>query len=552
MENNKQDNRKPLIVCGILLLSAISAGWTLSQRPLNNHECFVSITAREMLESGDWVWPTCNGQPRLQKTPLSYWLVAGSAKITGGVDEFTTRLPSAVLAVLSAAAILYFVNRWLTFRIAAISTCVWATSTGFIMYAHSARPEMPLTFFVLLCFLSFFSAITAKNRKEQFAFMLVFWISFALGNLAKGPAPLPLVLIPLFFYVAIFRQWSKLLNWTSAAGFVVFLAILLPWPLAAAHKLNWNLTLWKLEFVDRFLGDYVPGDKPVYYYLLNMFLLVLPWAAFLPMALAAPFFKVWNKKQPVMLFLWIWFVVDLAFITVSGGKRQHYILPLMPAMAILIGILIEDMVFVMKAYTPQYGRNVLRNHIIVIIAAAVAGTIYISQKYPQLLTGAMTIAAAAIVSVIISAVLFARGKPALACGATFAGIIVLVSIAYVVFVNPLNYNEPSRQFTLVVAEKVPDSDKLVAYKSASTRFIHYFGKPVPEIATESETYQLYNEGCWVVAFGNYLDELLKNGQFEIVYMQDSAERYKGKTVAGALLHKSVADRLSPRGDVPVQ
>jgi 4-amino-4-deoxy-L-arabinose transferase-like glycosyltransferase len=541
MENNRNNAKitKGLIICGVLLLSVVSASWTLSDRPLNNHECFVSITAREMLESGDWTRPTCNGEPRLQKTPLSYWLVAGLAKITGRVDEFTTRLPSAIFGVLSVAAILYFVNQWLTFRIAVISGGVWATSVGYICYAHNARPEMALAFFVLLCFLSFYSALTAQNRRQQIAYMLMFWVSFGLGNLAKGPAPLPLVLIPLFFYVAIFRQWKKLFNWVSVAGLIIFLAIVLPWPLAIAHKLNWDLTLWKREFVDRFFGDYVSGNKPLYYYLLHMFLFILPWVAFLPMALAAPFYRVWNKKQLVMQFLWLWFVVNLVFITISGGKRQHYILPLMPAMAILIGILVEDMVFVRKAYTQKYARDILRNHIIVLITAVVAGTVYVAKTTPQLLSGAVIIGITTIVIIVVTAVLFAKGKPAFACGATFAGIVVLVMIAYIVFVNPLNYNQPSRQFTQVVVEKVPVSEKLIAYKSASTRFIHYFGRRVPEITTESETYRLYNEGWWVVAFGRYLDELLQNGQFEIVYKQENAERHKGNVVGGALLHKSV-------------
>jgi len=71
---------KTVIICAVLLFSAVTGSWTLSERPLNNHECFVSITAREMLESGDWIMPTYNGEPRLEKTPLSYWLVAGLAK----------------------------------------------------------------------------------------------------------------------------------------------------------------------------------------------------------------------------------------------------------------------------------------------------------------------------------------------------------------------------------------------------------------------------------------------------------------------------------------
>jgi 4-amino-4-deoxy-L-arabinose transferase-like glycosyltransferase len=544
MENNRNNAKrtKGLIVCGVLLLSAVSASWTLSDRPLNNHECFVSITAREMLESGDWIRPTCNGEPRLQKTPLSYWLVAGLAQITGSVDEFTTRLPSAIFGVLSVAAILYFVNQWLTFRIAVISAGVWATSVGYICYAHNARPEMALAFFVLLCFLSFYSAVTTQNRRQQIAYMLVFWVSFGLGNLAKGPAPLPLVLIPLFFYVAIFRQWKKLFNWTSVVGLIIFLAIVLPWPLAIAHKLNWDLTLWKREFIDRFFGDYVSGNKPVYYYLLQMLIFILPWVAFLPMALAAPFYRVWNKKRLVMQFLWLWFVADLIFLTINGGKRQHYILPLMPAMAILIGILMEDMVFVRKAYTPKYARDVLRNHIVVLITAVVAGTVYAAKTYPQLLAGTIIIGIVTIIVTAVIAILFARRKPAFACGATFVGIVVLVMIAYVVFVNPLNYNQPSREFTQIVVEKIPaaEKEKLVAYKSASTRFIHYFGRPVPEIKTKSEVGKLYNEGWWVVAFGMPLDELLQNGHFEIVYMEEEAERHKGNIVYGALLHKSGA------------
>lgn len=529
---------KALIICGVLVLSAVSASWTLSGRPLNNHECFVSITAREMLESGDWTWPTCNGEPRLQKTPLSYWLVAGSAQLTGRIDEFTTRLPSVIFGVLSVAAILYFVSQWLSVRIAVISAAVWATSLGYIRYAHNARPEMTLTFFILLCFLSFYSAVTAKSRNKQVVYMLVFWISFALANLAKGPAPLPLVLIPLFFYVVIFRQWKKLFSWVLVAGLIIFLAIVLPWPLAIAHKLNWDLTLWKREFVDRFFGDYVSGNKPFYYYLPRMFMFILPWVAFLPMALAAPFYRVWEKRRAVMQFLWLWFVVGLVFLTVAGGKRQHYILPLMPAMAILVGILMEDMAFVRKAYTQKYARDVLRNYIVVVIIGAIAGPVYVAKTNPQLLAGAIILGIVTIVITAVITVLFARRKPAFAYGAAFAGIVVLVMIAYVIFINPLNYNRPSKQFTQIVVEKVPASERLIAYKSASTRFIHYFGRRVPEIEAESKVYKLYDEGWWIVAFGRYLDELLRNGHLEIVYMQESAERHKGNIVGGALLHKS--------------
>ena len=539
MENYQNNARrtKLILVCGVLFLSAVTASWTLSEKTLDNHECFVSITAREMLQSGDWIVPTCNGQPRLQKTPLSYWLVAGLAKITGEVDEFTARLPSAIFGVLSVAAILYFVSQWLSFRIAAVSSAVWATSLAYIRESHNAKPEIALTFFVTLCFLTFYSAVNEKNRRKQVVYMLIFWVSFGLGMLAKGPAPLPLVLVPLFFYIAIFRQWKKIAKLLPVIGTIIFLAIVLPWPLAIAHRVNWDLVVWKHNFVDRFFGSFASGHKPFYYYLPKMFQFIVPWVAFLPMALAAPFYRVWNKKRPAMQFLWLWFVVGIGFLTLCGGKRQHYIVPLMPAMAILIGILLEDMVFTRKAYTAKYARDVLRNHIVVIVAGAIAGVIYIAKTNPQSTTHAVILGIATIVLTAAVAVLFAIRRPALGCGATFAGIGVLVMISYVSFINPLDYNKYSRKFSRKVSEIVPQSEKLIAYKSASTRFIHYFGRRVPKVQTKSEVNKLYSNGCWVVAFGRYLNELLDNERFEIVYMQENAERHGQDVVGGVLLHK---------------
>ena len=491
-----------------------------------------------MLESGDWVMPTCNGEPRLEKTPLSYWLVAGLAKITSHVDEFTARLPSAIFGLLSVAAIIYFVNQWLSFRIAVLSAAVWATSSAYIRYSHNARPEMVLTFFIMLCFLTFYSAVSTKSRKRQVVYMLIFWISFGLANLAKGPAPLPLVLVPLFFYVAVFRRWKQIPKLLPIIGIVVFLAILLPWPLAVASRMNWDLAVWKQQFVDRFFGGYASGHKPFYYYLPKMFQFMLPWAAFVPFALAAPFYRIWNKKQPVMQFLWMWFVVGVAFLTISGGKRQHYIIPMIPAMAVLTAIILEDMAFCQKAYTHKAARIFLIIHLCVLTIGFIALPIIIGLLIPEVLSAAIISSAAGLIGILIVAMLFRAQKARMACWALFITIAVLIMLGYTGFVNPLNYNQPSRQFTQAVAQKVPASDKLIAYKSASTRFVHYSGRQVPKIGTKSEVYELYRKGSWVVAFGIYLDELLGNGDFEIVYEQEKAERHRQEVVGGALLHRS--------------
>ncbi len=541
MENTQTSNRtvKILIVCGVLLISAVIAFWMLSERSLDSHECFVSVTAREMLQSGDWLIPTLNGHPRLNKTPLSYWLVAGVAMITGKVDEITARLPSAVFAILSAAAVLYFVGRWLSFRIAVMSTIVWVTSLGYLRNSHNARPDMALAFFIVLCFMSFYSAVIAENRKRQIIYMLIFWISFGLGNLAKGPAPIPLVLIPLAVYVVINRSWKLIPKLLPFTGIIIFLAIMLPWPLFIANSWHWDLTLWKKEYVQRLYGEYAPGKYPIYFYFLIMFKFITPWVAFLPIALAAPFYRIWDKKQPVMKFLWLWFVADFIFLTIDAGKRQHYILPLMPAMAILIGILLEDMIFERKAYSRIFAKNVLQWHIVALIVGITAATIYLAKANPQTIPAMLILLSIAIVISAVVSVLFAGGKNAAACGVGFAGIAVWTMISYASFTVLLDINKGAREFALKIAAIVPQGDKLVAYKNASTRFVQYFGKVVPEIEDKSVLYNRYEQGDWIVATSGYLEDLAGDTRFREVYHKKIDKKGEEKEdTGGALFHKS--------------
>jgi 4-amino-4-deoxy-L-arabinose transferase-like glycosyltransferase len=537
--DNWAKNKVLIIVC-VFLLAATMAVWNIRGMAMENHECFVSITAREMLSSGNWVIPTCNGELRIKKTPLSYWLVAGLAKITGNIDEFTVRFPSAVFAVLSAMAIMYFVNRWLGFRLAAICACVWATSFGYINYSHNARPEMALTFFVTLCFLSFYSATNEKNRKKQIIYAVVFWISLGLGNLAKGPVPLPLVLIPLACYVAVFREWKILPKMLPVIGPVIFLAIVLPWLLAVAQRLNWDLTAaWKRETMDRFMGEYASGNYPIYFYLLIIFSFIAPWVAFVPVALITPFYKVWDQNRKTMLFLWFWFIADLIFLTVSGGKRKHYILPAMPALAVLISTVMEDMIFVCRVFKRKFARDFLVYHIIIITIIAVAGTIYIAAVKPEFLSGLIPLSIGGPLLIGVTGAAFGKKKTTVGCSVLFAGYCVLIMICYANFLNPFNNDKYTKVFALQIAERIPKTDRLIAYNYVSMRVVHYFGQPIPVIKDKSLLYQDYDRGDWVVATDKDLQELEKDGRFTKVYLDENAEVQKKANIRGALFHKSV-------------
>lgn len=535
-----------IVVLGVLALSAIAAGWMLSARPLEGHECFVSVTAREMLASGNWVMPTFNGEPRLQKTPLSYWLVAGVAKVTGRVNEFTARLPSAVFAFLSACAVLYFVNRWLSLRIALIATAVWATTIGYVHWSHSARPEMGLVFFVTLCLLSFYSAITSEDRRSRVIFMLVFWVSFALGNLAKGPAPVVYVGLPAALYIAINKQWRVIPKLLPVWGIIIFLAVVLPWPLAAAYKMNWDVVIWKREFFDRLFGEYASGRYMWYYYFVMVFKYTAPWCIFLPIALAAPFYKIWGDKRPVMRFLWLWFAADFVFLTLSGGKRQHYLLPLIPAMSILTAILIDEMAFVRQVFTPKYAANVLRGHVLFFAGVLIAVPVYFAKaEIPELSSAAawLYVISFSVILIVITAVvviLFVKRHSGVACAVLFCGLTVLIVHHYIGLTNlfgTYQFVRQTRQFALKAAEIVPVTDKLVSYKPVPGTFIHYFGKTVEEVQDETKLNELYRQNCWVVSFGERIDELENTGRYKLVYMDPGAKQKRKRSIAGGLFRE---------------
>jgi hypothetical protein len=257
-----------------------------------------------------------------------------------------------------------------------------------------------------------------------------------------------------------------------------------------------------------------------------------------------------------MKFLWLWFVTNLVFLTIDAGKRQHYILPLMPAMAILIGVLLDDMVFARKAYTQRFARNVLKGHAIAVIVGAVSVCVYLAVTRSQFLVDTVAISIVAILTTLIVAILFSKRKPAAACGVIFSGIIVWIMIFYAGFSTVLDVDWPARDFAMNVARIVPPSDKLVAYQNVPSIFVQYFGRVVPEIQDKSLLYERYEQGDWAVCTFDHSDELAQDNRLRAVYSSERAKRKAGnifarlyypariknakKGIGGTLFHKSAA------------
>lgn len=523
-------------VIGILLLSTILSFWMLSFQSLDSHECFVSVTAREMLTDHEYAWPKLNNRPRLQKTPLNYWLVAGVGALTGSVDEFSARLPSAAAAVGSTLVILFYLCRWFPFRTAAMAAAVWTTSLACIRCSHSARPDMVMAFFTILCTLCFYAIATSSDPKSCACQRWIFWIAFALANLAKGPAPVAYVGVPIIGYMILTRDWKVIGKLISLSGIMVCLLILLPWPLFIARRLNWDLILWKHEFIDRFFGDYVPGNYPIYYYFVIMFKYVAPWVVFLPIALLAPINKFWSEKRPAMMFFWTWFVAGLIFLTIDGGKRQHYILPIMPAMAVLIGLLLDDMIFIRRVCTPDFARGILWIHIVLFAVCSIAGPIVIAMKYRSFLTPVLWLSLVMLGATMLMTMSIRLNYLRRAVMIIFAATGLYILICFYAFSDVLDIDKHSRDFARSVARMVPPGGTLIGYRSLSSRFVHYYGKSVPCLETLSSIKTAYDQGDWIVCLTDDISEFEKMS-FRLVCSGETPSGKHKSDASGYLFHK---------------
>jgi hypothetical protein len=112
---------------------------------------------------------------------------------------------------------------------------------------------------------------------------------------------------------------------------------------------------------------------------------------------------------------------------------------------------------------------------------------------------------------------------------------------YSFFINPMDYNRYSRDFSNRLAEIVPDDGQIVAFEYVSNRSVQYFGRPIKEVKELEVVRDHYKAGGWVMATADHLEKILAEEGFRQVYKKEKAERRKRQDAPGALFHNSAED-----------
>jgi len=326
----------------LFLLAAIGlCFWGAGRTPLfDTDEPRYAQTAREMMERGDWVLPTFNGQPRYAKPALFYWLLVGAYRLFG-VNEFAARFWSGI-AAMAIALLLFFAFRNSFGETASlVAAGNWLTAVGTQIFAHAAITDMTLTAFMTGAILAFWVG-WQTGRGTFFCLAAIF---SAGAVLTKGP--IGLVLCALILAAALFLSRSPLPRWTrhqwgwvTLCSLALFLLLALPWYVAINLRTGGEFfrQFLLVENIQRYAeGGKLPLWVHLIYFPLTAFLLAFPWSAWSIWGLGRMRrLTEWQQRWHI---LWQgWALVPIALFTFSRTKNPQYVLLSTPALVALATI----------------------------------------------------------------------------------------------------------------------------------------------------------------------------------------------------------------------
>jgi len=295
--------------------------------------------SREMLERSDWVTPTLQGKPWLEKPVLYYWQAMLSFRVAGVSDQ-AARIPSAFDAALLIAVIYLFLRR---FRLGSEldGALIAASCAGVIGFAHAAATDMPLAATFAIALLAWYAWYESRRN----IYLAAFYIFLALGTLAKGPVAPALSAVIIFLFIVIKRDWWAILRTLWIPGIALYLAVMLPWYIAVQLRNPEFFRVFILEHnLARFSQDFYHHRQPFWFYLPVFLLAMMPWTIVLIMAVVERARLLWSEGKQAFsspgdswpLFLLIWMLVPVLFFSASQSKLPGYILPAVPAGALLV------------------------------------------------------------------------------------------------------------------------------------------------------------------------------------------------------------------------
>ncbi len=444
--------------------------------------------AREMVRSGDWITPRLGGIHWFEKPALTYWLSAIGYKLFGE-SEFAARFGVAVFASLGVLLVYFFGKQVRSARFGYLSAATLATCGLWPGFARAATFDLPLSVAMALALFSFFVWERRDPEQGRNRFWWLFCFALGMAVLAKGLVGIVLPAAIIGLYLLLTRRLKVLLKPKLLfAGAVLFLATAAIWyaPVIARNGREFIDEFFIAHHFQRYLSNKYKHPQPFYFFIGILLAGSFPWifyfAASIWRALHGRGEALKDGQDRLRLFLWLWVLLPVVFFSFSGSKLPGYILPVFPAVAMLIGMEVERwwMNDDLSGWMNLSGLTAL-----LVLAVGVAAIWVGPQALGLSVVEAGVISGATVaVAIVYFALLVWRGGGQAAYFLPFGFALVVAIATHTVFPK-LGEQESLRTLAQMAGRYASTDERLIFYVNADHAF-DYYATGLPLRDTKSE------------------------------------------------------------------
>lgn len=380
----------------VTLCAALWFGQLQSRALFEPDEGRYAEIPREMVATGDWITPRLNGLLYFEKPPLQYWATA-TAYTVFGPHNWTARLWSALTGLAGILLSIYAASRLFSPRAGWYTGLVLTSTLLYFGAAQTNSLDMGLTFFLGLTVCSLALGLRAEaSGAGRRLWIHVAWLAAALAALTKG---LVGIVLPAGALAAYWMVWPDRTIWKKlrfTTGLPLFLLVAAPWFVAMSiADPDFARFFFIHEHFERFLTNGHDRYQPWWFFAAVLCLGALPWT----FPAVAGVWRAIGRRGPAPFrpdaFLATWILVVLVFFSASTSKLAGYIVPVVPAVAILCGRYLSESA--PRTLAIQFLSTAVIALIGVALAASLTGVAHRNYPHELVEAKAMWLTAAAVI-----------------------------------------------------------------------------------------------------------------------------------------------------------
>jgi len=383
VRTGRRESRSPWVPAGLLGLALVLYVFplTLDIPLVDPDEGLHAAIAQEMVERGDWVTPRLFGQPFLDKPVLFFWAQALSLDLLG-MRVAAVRLPGLAFGLLGCLTTALLGGALAGRRVGVTSGVFYATMLLPMSLAQAAVHDVALVPWTNLMMLFLWRACLRSGWGGALGQAVLAGVFIGLAGLTKGLVGVALIGIPFAVVLTWERRLDHRMVVVGVSALAVGIAIAAPWYAAMARIEPGYLRYF---FIDRHLLGFatttqIHGNRPWWYYLPIIAGGAWPWILYLGFATPS---RVPAVARPALRLLWVWVVVGLGLLSVAGSKLVTYVLPVLPAVAILAAWAWDQWVETSSEEAPRDrgASAIVWSHSVLGLAVVVAAVVFVRVRY---------------------------------------------------------------------------------------------------------------------------------------------------------------------------